>query len=103
VKKHIRINFGEAADIGLAEYLLDNAVAATEAITSEETLKAHAGVNFSAEKRCIEIEVRGTAGEALRRSLLALIDLHFDQDEYRVGETRIVRSPKLVAVVVTVS
>jgi hypothetical protein len=103
VKNHILINFSETADLGLAEYLFENSVAAVEAITSEETLKAHSGVNFSAEKRSIEIEVRGPAGEALRRCLLALIDLHFDEEEYRVADAKIVRSPKSVAVFVTIS
>lgn len=103
MKKHILIKFSKKADLGLAEYLLENSVAAVEAITSEETLEQHAEVNFSAEKRSIEIEVCGPAGEALRRCLLALIDLHIDEDLFHVAEAKIVRSPKSVAVFVSVS
>lgn len=84
MKEKICIKFVDTVDIEFAEHLLNSAVVAVESITGETRLNAEAAVDFDQGSRTIALVTGGPAGEALRRSVLALLREHFYADEYSI-------------------
>lgn len=85
MKQYTRIDFAESTDVDIVENLLESAIVAVESITGQKRLKADASVDFDEDARRIDLEVRGPAGVALRRSLLGLLAANLNEDEYRVS------------------